>query len=148
MDERELRERLRKIEALFARAGSEGERVAAGAALQRIRERLAEARRTAGPVQMKFTFPDMWARRLFVALCRRYELEPFRYKRQRYTTVMLKVPQHFVDVVLWPEFQALDEALRQYLDEATNRIIREEVHGDLREAEEVDEPAALGGHRS
>lgn len=143
MDERELRERLRKIEALFARAGSEGERVAAGAALQRIRDRLAEAKRHAGPVRMKFTFPDMWARRLFVALCRRYDLDPFRYKRQRHTTVMLNVPQEFVDSVLWPEFEALYAALREYLDEATSRIIREEVHGDTGEAKEVDEPAAL-----
>lgn len=144
MDEAELRERLRKIEALFARPGSEGERLAAGAALRRIRERLAEARREAGPIRMKFTFPDMWARRLFVALCRRYELQPFRYKRQRYTTVMLNVPQAFVDAVLWPEFEALHDALRQYLDDATNRIIREEVHGDTTEAREVDEPPALG----
>jgi len=143
MDEAELRDRLRKIEALFARAGSEGERVAAGAALDRIRERLAETRRNVGPIEMKFTFPDMWARRLFVALCRRYELQPFRYKRQRYTTVMLRVPQPFVDAILWPEFEALHQALRQYLDEATNRIIRAEVHGDTGEAQEVDEPPAL-----
>lgn len=143
MDERDLRERLRKIEALFARAGSEGERVAAGAALQRIRDRLDVAKRQAGPVRMKFTFPDLWARRLFVALCRRYDLDPFRYKRQRYTTVMLNVPQDFVHSVLLPEFDALHAALREYLDDATNRIIREEVHGDTGEAKEVDEPAAL-----
>lgn len=143
MDEHELRERLRKIEALFARPGSEGERLAAGVALQRIRERLAESTRQVAPIEMKFTFPDMWGRRLFVALCRRYELNPYRYKRQRYTTVMLRVPRPFVDTILWPEFEALHQALRQYLDDATSRIIREEVHGDTAEAREVDEPPAL-----
>ncbi len=143
MDEAALRERLRKIEALFARPGTVGEQLAAGAALRRLRERLQEARRASGPIEYKFTFADSWARRLFVALCRRYELKPYRYKRQRYTTVMLRVPPAFVDDVLWPEFQELNAALREYLDEATNRIIREEVHGDTGEAPEVDEPPAL-----
>ena len=38
-----LREKLRKIEALFAGAGTAGERIAAGAAADRIRERLDQA---------------------------------------------------------------------------------------------------------
>lgn len=143
MDERELRDRLRKIEALFARAGSAGEKAAAGAALNRLRERLGDARQTTPATEIRFTFPDTWARRLFLALCRRYELKPYRYARQRRTTVMLRAPQDFVDSILWPEFQQLHAALRQYLDEATERIIRDEVHGNTDEATEVDEPTAL-----
>ena len=42
--ESQLREKLRKIEALFAGAGTEGERLAADAALERVRERLKEIR--------------------------------------------------------------------------------------------------------
>src|ERR1700733_6622057 len=42
--ESQLREKLRKIEALFAGAGTEGERFAAEAALERVRERLKEIR--------------------------------------------------------------------------------------------------------
>ena len=38
--ESQLREKLRKIEALFAGAGTAGERLAAEAALERVRERL------------------------------------------------------------------------------------------------------------
>lgn len=142
-DEAILREKLRKIEALFAGAGTDGERIAAGAALERVRQRLAQTRRQEKPVEMKFTFPDLWARRLFVALCRRYDLNPYRYKRQRYTTVMLRVPKSFVDTTLWPEFAALHRALGEYLNAATERIIREEVHRDTAEAEEVDEPPML-----
>lgn len=143
-DDAILRAKLRKIEALFAGAGTEGERLAAEAALQRIRQRLVQAQAVEKPIEMKFTFPDSWARRLFVALCRRYDLSPYRYKRQRYTTVMLKVPKSFVDAVLWPEFGELHAALNEYLSNATERIIREEVHRDTREAEEVDEPMRLG----
>ncbi|QTI81052.1 hypothetical protein IAI58_17810 (plasmid) [Roseomonas marmotae] len=40
--EDDLRERLRKIEALIAGAGTAGEREAAGAALERVKARLAE----------------------------------------------------------------------------------------------------------
>jgi hypothetical protein len=142
-DESILREKLRKIEALFAGAGTAGERVAAGAALERVRERLTQAQRQERPIELKFTFPDLWARRLFVALCRRYDLSPYRYKRQRYTTVMLRVPKGFADTTLWPEFTALHRALGEYLNAATERIIREEVHRDTTEAEEVEEPAKL-----
>jgi len=136
-DEIHLREKLRKIEALFAGAGTEGERLAAGAALERLRQKLASLRRTEPAVEMQFSLGDQWSRRLFLALCRRYGLEPYRLYRQRLTTVMLRVPKGFVDQVLWPEFQELDAALGQYLLAVTLRVIREEVHGDASEATEI-----------
>ena len=142
-DEAELRAKLRKIEALFARAGTDGERQAAEGALGRILQRLRQAEQADKSIELKFTFPDHWARRLFIALCRRYELNPYRYKRQRRTTVVLKAPRSFVDATLWPEFEALHRALNEYLNAATDRIIREEVHRDTAEAEEVDEPLQL-----
>ncbi len=132
-----LREKLRKIEALFAGAGSIGERTAAEAALERVRARLAELERRDTPTEMQFSLPDQWSRRLFLALCRRYGLKPYRLYRQRLTTVMLRVPKAFVDQVLWPEFQELNKALTQYLNEVTIRVIREEVHRDTSEAAEV-----------
>jgi hypothetical protein len=136
-EEARLRERLRKVEALFAGAGTSGERLAAEAALERVRARLAELQCSDPPTEMQFSLPDIWSRRLFLALCRRYGLEPYRLYRQRLTTVMLRVPKGFIDQVLWPEFQDLNAALSQYLDEVTTRIIREEVYGDTSEAVEV-----------
>src|SRR5712671_6563347 len=132
-----LREKLRKIEALFAGAGTEGERSAAEAALGRIRARLAELGRSEAPVEIKVSVPDTWSRHLFLALCRRYGIEPYRHYRQRRTTVMVRAPRRFVDDVLWPEFKALDAELRSYLQEVTLRVIREEVHADASEAPEV-----------
>lgn len=136
-DEAQLREKLRKIEALFAGASTVGEKLAAGAALERVRARLAELERSDRPIEMQFSLPDQWARQLFLALCRRYGLKPYRLYRQRATTVMLRVPKGFVDQVLWPEFQELNAALMQYLTEITTRIIREEVHRDTSEAAET-----------
>lgn len=136
-DEAQLREKLRKIEALFAGAGTAGEKLAAEAALERVRARLAELQRSDQPIEMQFSLPDQWSRQLFLALCRRYGLKPYRLYRQRVTTVMLRVPKRFVDQVLWPEFQQLNAALMQYLNEVTTRVIREEVHRDTSEAVEA-----------
>ncbi len=136
-EETQLREKLRKIEALFAGAGTDGERIAAEAARERVRARLAELERSDQPIEMQFSLSDQWARWLFLALCRRYGLKPYRLHRQRLTTVMLRVPKGFVDQVLWPEFNELNAALMQYLNDVTTRVIREEVHRDTSEASEM-----------
>jgi hypothetical protein len=134
--EQSLREKLRKISALFEGAKTPGERSAAEAALLRVKKALVLIAQTEQPIEMRFTLPDRWQRRLFTALCRRYGLEPYRYLRQRYTTVMVRVPRSFVDRTLWPEYLAIKDALDEYLSEATERIIREEVYRDTREASE------------
>ena len=48
--ESQLREKLRKIEALFVGAGTAGERLAAEAALQRVRARVEELARHEPPI--------------------------------------------------------------------------------------------------
>ncbi len=40
------------------------------------------------------------------------------------------------DRTIWPEYVELQAALNSWLNEATERIIREEVFGDAREAAE------------
>ena len=134
--EQQLRERLRKIQALFEGATTLGERDAAAAAIDRIHKALGGAAKAEPPMEFQFSMPDAWHRRLFSALCRRYGLKPFRYRRQRHTTVMVSAPRSFVEKTLWPEYQELQAALNSYLNEATERIIREEVFGDAEEAAE------------
>jgi hypothetical protein len=137
--ESQLRDKLRKIEALFAGAGTSGERLAAEAALERVRARLTELRQQDPPAELQISLSDQWSRRLFLALCRRYGLEPYRYHRQRRTTLMVRAPKRFFDQVLWPEFCELDRALQAYLHEVTLRVIREDVYADASEAQEVPE---------
>jgi hypothetical protein len=134
--EQQLREKLRKITALFEGAATAGERQAAAAAMERLRQALNAVPKTQPLPEIKFSVADQWQRRLLTALCRRYGLGPYRYKGQRYTTVMVRAPRHFVDATLWPEYLELQAALHSYLDEATERIIREEVYGDAGEAAE------------
>jgi hypothetical protein len=137
--ESQLREKLRKIEALFAGAGTAVERLAAEAALERVRARLTELGRRDPPAEIQFSMPDQWSRHLFLALCRRYGLKPYRHHRQRRNTVMVRAPKGFIDQVLWPEFVELDNALQAYLCQVTLRVIREEVYADASEAQEVSE---------
>jgi len=139
-----LREKLRKIEALFAGAGTPGERDAAEAALERMRVRLKDLERRDPPIEMQFSLPDRWSRILFTALCRRYGLEPYRYRRQRRTTLMVRAPRQFTQEVLWPEFNELNGDLQTYLHAVTLKLIRREVYADTSDAQELPEalPAA------
>lgn len=136
ISEQHLREKLRKIAALFEGATTPGERAAAAAAIERVKIALAATAQTEPPVEVQCSIPDQWQRRLFSALCRRYGLKSYRYKRQRRTTVIVKAPRSFFDKTLWPEYLQLKRALDEYLNDATERIIREEVYRDAAEAPE------------
>lgn len=139
MDEARLIEKLRAIEALFAGATTSGERTAAGEARQRILDRLSQIQRADPPVEYRFKLADAWSRRVFIALLRRYDIRPYRYPRQRTTTVMAKLPKRFVDETLWPEFEQISSTLRAHLDEITTHIVTQVIHGDASEATELVE---------
>jgi len=135
-DHDRLLETLRRIEALHAGAATEGERAAAEFARQRISARLRQYAVADPPVEYRFTLNNAWSRKLFLALLRRYGIRPYRYPRQRYTTVMARVPNSFVNETLWPEFEELSAALESHLDRLTDDIIKEGLSGDTSEAEE------------
>jgi hypothetical protein len=137
MDERQVIEQLRRIEALFAEATSDGLPLAADAARDRIDERRRAIEEDDPPVEYKFSLQNMWSRRLFVALARRYGLAPYRYRGQRHTTVVLNVSRGFVDETLWPEFERIDQVLHAYLSHVTDRLISQVLYHDVSDAAEV-----------
>ena len=138
-----LARKLARIEALHAGATTPGERAAAADATRRIKERLAAMGAADPPIEFRIKIDDPWSRRLFLALARRYGLRPFRYPRQHASSVMLKVPQRFVDETLWPEFKEMSRALQEVLAEATERAVSA-IHADRSDAEVLPEPGALG----
>src|SRR3984957_19025536 len=87
-----LLEKLRKIEALHAGTTIDGEREAARRAAERIRARLEELRGRETDVELHYRLPDPWKRRLFLALCRRYGLKPYREPGRRYSTAKFGGP--------------------------------------------------------
>lgn len=143
MNEQNLIEKLRLIEALFSGTTIEGEKVAAELARERIVERLQRMEKEEPLIEYRFTMADMWSRKVFVALLRRYEIRPYRYHRQRYTTVMAKVSKRFVDETLWPEFEKISATLREYLSDITDRVVSQVIHHDSSEAEVVGEKVML-----
>jgi len=147
MDEAGLIAKLRRIEALFAGATTDGEKNAAGRARGRILERLRVWEREDPPVEYRFSMADMWSRKVFVALLRRYGISPYRYRGQRHTTVVARVSKRFVDETLWPEFKELSETLEGYLAEVTDRVVHRVIHHDSSEAEEVEKPGRLSHTR-
>ena len=51
---------------------------------------------------------------------------------------MARVSKKFVNETLWPEFEALQETLRDYFDEFTSRIIAEALDADPRDADDAE----------
>jgi len=143
-DEAALRDKLRKIESLFAGAATAGEKAAAGAAADRIRARLQEEEKREKSIEIRFSLPDPWSRQMFIALCRRYGLRPYRFPRMRRQSVMVRAPQTFLNTVLWPEFQEINAALTEYLAQVTDKVIRDDVYGETGDADEVPGPAKIG----
>ncbi len=143
MNEAKLIKKLRLIEALFAGAATGGEKVAAERAKQRILERLKFVEQEDPSIEYSFSMVDMWSRKMFTALLRRYGITPYRYSGQRYTTVMAKVSKKFVNETLWPEFLKISETLEAYLSEVTDRVVSQVIHQDSSEAEVVEKPKQI-----
>lgn len=141
--ERDLIDRLRRIEALFAGTEFDGERSAAAAAMDRIREKLRGVQASDPPVEYRFTLRNDWSRRLLTALLRRYDIRPYRYPGQRHTTVVARVSKSFVDKTLWPEFIEIDNTLQRHLDQVTQRVIQACIHKDASDADIVEGTPAL-----
>lgn len=134
-EEQRLIDKLHRIEALFARAGTPGEKAAAASAAERIRAQLAQVAKKEREVEMRFSVSDDWSRRLFLALLRRYGIRPYRYPRQRRTTVMARMPQSFADSTLWPQYIELAATLRRHLDDVTDRVIARAISPDTADEE-------------
>jgi hypothetical protein len=143
MEEAKLREKLARIEALFAGATTEGERVAAAEARRRIQLRLQAVEQRDPPVEHRLTVSDAWSRKVLLAMLRRYDLKPYRYRNQRHTTVMVKAPVSFVNETLWPEFRQISAALRSYVDQLTERVLADVFQADSSDAPEVAAPRQL-----
>jgi hypothetical protein len=141
-DEERLKEKLRAIEALFAGATTEGERDAADRARQRIKTRLLGLQ---GEKQVEWQFSlDPWSRKLLVALARRYGLEPYRYRRQRYSTLIVKASERFLQETFLPEYDAMSKTLDEHLTAVTARVVAEVLNADKSATRVVDtEPVQL-----
>ncbi len=117
-------EKIKKVEALIERAGSEGERQSAILAKERL-----EKLKVGEEVEYTIRTSDMWHKKLFTAVCHKYALKPYRYYRQKYTTVMVKISKRFLDEVVWPEYLKYAKVLEDLMDEIASEVITK-IHKD------------------
>jgi hypothetical protein len=111
-------DKIRKIEALIAGAKSDGERQAAEFARQRMQEKM-----DAQPIEYSVRVNSPWKKKLFIAICNKHGLRSYRYARQKYTTAMVRVSKHYMDSVLWPEFNRYALLLDKLTDEILTDLI-------------------------
>lgn len=117
-----LIEKIQKIEALIDGAKTDGERQAATLAKQRVLEKI--ARESASqPREYTITTRSRWNKKLLVALCAKHQLRTYRYSKQRYTTVVVRVNKPYMEDVLWPEFQKYSKILEDLTDEIMEDLI-------------------------
>ncbi|MEM9984709.1 MAG: hypothetical protein AAF804_06405 [Bacteroidota bacterium] len=124
----DLLDKIRKIEALIEGAKTEGERNAAISAKNRIHEKLLKSQ----PIELKeyaLYTQGNWHKKLLLAICRKHGIRPYRYKRQKYTTVMVRINEKFLNDVLWPEYLEYSQHLEELVEGITNSII-EKIHKD------------------
>ena len=131
-DDRDIREKLAKLEALFARGATAGERAAAGAARDRLQAKLSlDANDDGEPeIELQYSLPDVWSVRIFVALCRKHGIRPYRYPRQRRTTVMVRVRQASFERTVAEEFRTLHQELTAYFNETVEHLIADAMKSD------------------
>jgi hypothetical protein len=114
-----LKARLAKTEALAARAASRGERQAAEAAARRLRRRLDQAACAVtadiADAQVEIAATDPLLRRLIVALCQRYSIEPDADAGDGH--VRITAPRVFLADVLMPEITTVCARLAPVLAE-------------------------------
>lgn len=137
MNEELLKEKLKKIEALFSKTNFTGEKNAAKEAIKRIKDQLNEFSKKEQKTEFRFAIHNKFSRQLFTALCRRYGVKPYRHSRQHRTSIMVRETPSFVNNILFAEFKELDKVLTSYLDKLTTKIIKEEIHHDVSEAEDI-----------
>ena len=130
----DLQEKIKKVEALIASSKSDGERQAAALAKNRLLERH-NMEIVAKPIEYTVPLGNLWKKKLFVALCNKYQIRTYRYKRQKYTTTMLRANPTVVKNILWPEFNKYSAMLEELVEDIINDLISK-IH-DVKEDEIV-----------
>ena len=81
-------------------------------------------------VELQYSLPDMWSVRLFIAICRKHGVHPFRHARQRQTTVMVRARERVFDRVVWTEFSRLHTEFEVYFADVTDHLITRAMGSD------------------
>lgn len=124
----EIRAKLEKLEELFARGATPGERAAAGAARDRLAKKLKISQED--EIELQYSLPDGWAVRIFVALCRKRGVKPFLYPQRRRTKVIVRVQPDVFDMTVGAEFRTSHAELVAYFKDTVDHLIADAMKSD------------------
>lgn len=127
LESHQLAEKLSKIEALYLGATTSGERDAAERAMKHVESRLIDLKSNQSK-EWRLSTSSPYEKKLLKALLRRYGHSPFRYKGQKYSTVMVEATDVFINEVLWPQYVEMSKVLDEHLKEVTNQIIENSIY--------------------
>lgn len=113
-----LVEKLAEVESKHA-AGKSG-----ADAIEVIRRQIEERRAREGEIEYRCSVADPSMQRVFVAVCERYGIEPYRVPRQRQSTISIRAPRSFIQEILWPLFEEMGRVVEAWLYEKTSELMR------------------------
>jgi len=134
----DLLEKIKKIEALIEGAKTDGEKNAAISAKDRILKKHPELDIDKDVLEFTLRTSDSWHKKLLLAICRKYGLRPYRYKGQKYTTVMVRANTDFLNKIVWSEYIEYSNHLEKLVGAITDDLISK-IH------KEEDEDLAQAG---
>jgi len=116
--------KLNKIQALIDRTSSEGERQAAALAKDRILNKERQSLK-----EIHISLQSIWQKSLFLALCKKYRLETYRYLRQKHTSTVVMVEPNFLNDRLWPEYLEYSALFQDHVLNAAGMVIEKIKNG-------------------
>lgn len=132
----DLTKKIEKIEALIAQGKTKGERQAAMFAKKRLLKKT-----ELKTIEFAIRVDSHWKKKLFVAICRKHNLQTYRYRKQKHTTTMVQVNKLFMDEELWPEFKKYAKMFEELAKE-----IMEDLIGKIHSCD--DEEVVIAGELS
>ena len=76
---------------------------------------------------------------MLLALARRYGIKPYRYKRQRRTTLVIRASERFLQETFLPQYDQMVDTLYDHLDTVTERVLAAVLDSDKSDAPVVDD---------
>lgn len=102
---------------------AEGDGCDADQAKVRIRARLQELGGAADVAEFQCHMKHDWDSFVFHALAKRYGIRPYRYRKQRKSTILVHMSKQFLDELLWPIFNDVCAALFARFTEVTTALL-------------------------
>lgn len=120
--EQELIGSFHSIENKYAAVSGQGE-ITADEAKERIIVRLRESASAPDVLELQCNMKNDWETFVFHALLKRYSIKPYRYRKQRKSTILVRASKELMDTLVWPIFMDLTAELHARFTAVTTALL-------------------------